>query len=55
MQDIQEWKSAISMMLGELFEKSQQGDAEAASEICDTIEGQLEKVIALAPDEIDTH
>lgn len=55
MQNIEEWKVSISLMLGELVEKAHAGDIDASLEICDIIEAQLENVISLAPSEIDTH
>ena len=55
MQDLDKWREAISMMLFELVQKAEVGDADAVSAICDTIDGQLSQVIALAPDAQATH
>jgi hypothetical protein len=49
MEEIDAWVAGISMMLAELAQKAEDGDRAAVSEICETIEGQLSQVIALAP------
>jgi hypothetical protein len=53
MEELDAWKSGISMMLVELVQKAEEGNRAAVSEICETIEGQLSRVIFLEPQ--DTH
>jgi hypothetical protein len=53
MEELGEWVAGVSMMLAELVQKAEEGDRGAVSEICETIEGQLSRVIALEPQ--DTH
>tara|TARA_R110000796_G_C14503136_1_gene429092 strand:- start:1055 stop:1213 length:159 start_codon:yes stop_codon:yes gene_type:complete len=47
-QDIEAWREGLSMMLMELISTS---DADTADQIASTIEGQLERVIDLAPND----
>jgi hypothetical protein len=53
LEKLEAWVAGISMMLAELVQKAEEGDRAAVSQICETIEGQLSQVIALAPQ--DTH
>lgn len=51
-QSIEAWREGVSMMLMELIGTS---DADTADQIASAIEGQLERVIDLAPDDEDIH
>lgn len=55
MTNINDWKEGVSMMLMELLSLTDGKHSQRCEEIASTIEGQIERVIDLAPDDEDIH